>query len=175
MKTWIKTSIAAALLASTAMGATAFARGGDCDGPRGDRMGMHRMAPEQMKVRLAERADLQLARLELALALTPAQQGDWTTFKTAMKARADKMAANMEARGKDAAPKTAIERMQRMEEMSTLRQSEMADTRKAVEAFYGKLSAAQKTVFDAEFARLGGGHGPMHERGEGRGKGPGRG
>lgn len=175
MKTWIKTSIAAALFATTAVGATAFARGGDCDGPRGERMGMHRMAPEQMKVRLAERTDLQLARLELALALMPAQQGDWATFKTAMKARADKMVATMEARSKEATPKTAVDRMQRMEEMSKLRQTEMADTRKAVEAFYGKLSAAQKTVFDAEFAKLAGGHGPMHGKGEGRGYGPGRG
>ena len=52
-------------------------------------------------------------------------------------------------------PKTAIERMQRMEEMSKLRQAEMGEARKSVETFYATLSDAQKTVFDAEFEKMG--------------------
>lgn len=186
MKTWIKTSIAAALIATSALGTTVMARGGDCDGPRGGKSGWNMMAPEQMKARMAQRADVHLARLELALALTPAQKSDWDAFKGSMKERAERMAAHMETRSQAEMPKTAIERMQRMEEMSKLRQTEMGETRKAVEAFYGKLSDAQKTVFDDEFRKMQGHHG-MGGRGmgqhggmgggmrDGGGMGPGRG
>lgn len=170
MKTWIKTSIAAAIIASSALGTAVLARGGDCDGPQGGKAGWHSMAPEQMKARMTQRAEVHLARLELALALTPAQKADWEAFKGSMKERADRMAAHMESRRDAAMPKTAIERMERMEEMSKLRQTEMGETRKAVEAFYGKLSDAQKTVFDAEFSQMQGRHG-MGERGMGHGRG----
>lgn len=159
MKTWIKTSIAAALIATGAMGTTVLARGGDCDGSMGGKAGWHRMAPEQMKANMLQRADVHLARLELALALSPEQKPAWDAFKGSMKERAERMAAHMETRTQGERPTTAIERLQRMEEMSTLRQAAMGDTRKAVEAFYGKLSDAQKTVFDDEFSKMQGRHG----------------
>lgn len=176
MKTWIKTSIAAALIASSALGTTVMARGGDCDGPQGGKAGWHRMAPEQMKAKMSQRADVHLARLELALALSPEQKPAWDAFKDTMKARADRMVAQMEQRREAETPKTAIERMARMEEMSKLRQAEMGETRKAVETFYAKLSDAQKTVFDAEFGKMQGrhgmGHGGMRDGGGmGRGRG----
>ena len=136
MKSWIKTSIAAAVIATGALGTTAaLAWGGHCDGPRGGKSGWSQMAPEQMKAKMAERRAAE-------------------------------------------APKTAIERMQRMEEMSKLRQAEMGEARKSVETFYATLSDAQKTVFDAEFQKMG----RKGERGmkgggprDGSGMGPGRG
>jgi protein CpxP len=74
MKNWIKTSIAAAIIATGAIGSTAaLAWGGHCDGPRGGKSGWSQMAPEQMKAKMAERAELHMARLELALALTPSR------------------------------------------------------------------------------------------------------
>ena len=156
MKNWIKTSIAAAVIASGAIGSTAaLAWGGHCDGPRGGKAGWSQMAPEQMKAKMAERAELHMARLELALALTPEQKPAFESFKTDMKARAERMVANMAERRAASQPKTAIERMQRMEEMSKLRQAEMGEARKSVEAFYATLSDAQKTVFDAEFQQMG--------------------
>lgn len=175
MKTWMKTTIAASLIAVTGVGATAaLARGGECDGfgPQG-KAGVQRMAPEDMQARMAQRADLQLARLELALALTPEQQPAWNAFKSAMSERAGKMAEQMQQRFKDGAPQTAVERLQRMEEMGKLRQAEMAETRKAVERFYGALSDAQKKVFDADFGAMGhkGRHGGFG-MGPGRGDGP---
>ncbi len=168
MKTWTKTTIAASLIAVTALGAgTALARGGDCGGfGPGGKGGWQAASAEQMQQRIAQRVDLQLARLELALALTPQQQGAWNAFKTAMGERAQKMAATMGEGREAGAPATAVERLQRMEAMSAARQTEMAETRRAVERFYGTLSDAQKKVFDADFAALGG-HGP-------RGMGPGR-
>lgn len=178
MKNWIRTSIAAALIATGAAGASAaFAwGGGGCmgDGPRGDKAGWQQMEPEQMKARMAQRADERLARMELALALTPQQNPAWDEFKGAMKARAERMATQMAERRAGEPPKTAIERLQRMEEMSTLRQSELAEARKAVAAFYVTLSDAQKTVFDAEFRMMGGegGRGMGHGRRDGMGHGP---
>ena len=179
MRTWMKTSLAAALAATVGLGATAaMARGwGDCGGARGGPHAMQqRMNPEAMQ----ERAGVRLARLELALALTPQQQPAWNTFKEAMSARAERMATEMQKRMEADRPGTALERIARMEEMSKLRQAEMADTRKAVEAFYATLGDAQKTVFDAEFDRMGrggrhgmgggwgGGMGPGHGMGPGR-------
>ena len=179
MKNWIKTSIAAALITTGAIGSTAaLAWGGHCDGPRGGKAGWSQMEPERMKAKMAERAELHLARLELALALAPEQKPAFEAFKADMKARAERMAATMAERRAADAPKTAIERMQRMEEMSKLRQAEMGEARKSVEAFYATLSDAQKTVFDAEFQQMGRkgergmkGSGPR----DGSGMGPGRG
>ena len=46
MKSWIKTSIAAAVIATGAIGSTAaLAWGGHCDGPRGGKSGWSQMAP----------------------------------------------------------------------------------------------------------------------------------
>lgn len=178
MDKWIKTSIAAALIATGAAGGSAaWAWGGGCagDGPRGGRAGWHQSEPGQMAERMAERADERLARMELALALTPQQKPAWDEFKGAMKARAERMAQQMAERRAGEPAKTALERLQRMEEMSQLRQGELAGTRKAVEAFYATLSDAQKTVFDAEFRLMGHkggrgmGHGPRDGMGHGRG------
>lgn len=179
MKNWIKTSIAAAVIATGAVGSTAvLAWGGHCDGPRGGKAGWSQMAPEQMKAKMAQRAELHMARLELALALTPEQKPAFETFKADMQARAERMAGVMAERRAAGMPQTAIERMQRMEEMSKLRQAEMGEARKSVEAFYATLSDAQKTVFDAEFQKMGRkgdrgmkGGGPR----DGSGMGPGRG
>ncbi len=162
MKTWIKTSIAAAIIATGALGTTAaLSWGGKCDGPRSDKAGWSQMAPEQMQKQMAQRAEVHLARLELALALTPEQKPAFETFKVDMQSRATRMIEAMTERRTGDRPQTTIERMQSMEQMSGLRQSEMAEARKSVETFYASLSGAQKTVFDAEFQRMG----PRGERG----------
>lgn len=182
MKAWIKPSIAAALIATGALGTSAaLAWGGHCDGPRGGKAGWSQMAPERMQARMAQRAELHMARLELALVLSPEQKPAFETFKGEMQARAERMGKTMAERRAADLPTTAIERMQRMEEMSKLRQAEMAEARKSVETFYATLSDAQKTVFDAEFQQMGrkgergmrgGRHGGPRD---GSGMGPGRG
>lgn len=162
MKTSIKTAVAATLIALGALGTgTAMARGGDCDGyMSGERAGWHRMSPERIK----DRADLGLARLELALAIKPEQKAAWDQFKTAMLERAGTMATQMAAHAKDAPPKTALERMERMETFGKERVADLASTRRDVQAIYAQLSDAQKKVFDAEFrdGRFGGHRGTGH-------------
>ncbi|HQZ01085.1 MAG TPA: Spy/CpxP family protein refolding chaperone [Thauera sp.] len=179
MKTWIKTSIAAALITTGALGTSAaLAWGGHCDGagPVGNKGGWSQMAPEQMKAKMTQRAEVHMARLELALVLQPDQKPAFETFKADMKARAGRMATAMAERRAATQPTTAIERMQRMEDMGKLRQAEMAEARKTVEVFYATLSDPQKTVFDAEFQKMGrkgGKDGPGMR--DGGGMGPGRG
>ncbi len=170
MKTWIRNSLAATLVATTALGASvAMARGGNCGGDGPGPMGMQRIAPAQMAEHIAQRAETRLARLELALALKPEQQAAWTRFKGAMLVKAKDVGERMTAHREEAWPTTAIERLQRMEEMSRFQQEELAGTRRAVEALYPSLSDTQKKVFDADFQM-----GPRGGKGE-RGMGPGSG
>lgn len=169
MKKLTRTVLVVALAGATALGgAAAFARGGDCDGSRGERARWHQMTPEQMQERIGERAEVRLARLELALALTPEQRPAWDAFKTDMLARANAMAERIAAQREAERPTTAIARLERMEEMSRQRQAQLSETRQSVETFYATLSDAQKTVFDAEFGKLQrGGHRGMGPRGMG--------
>jgi hypothetical protein len=145
MKHWIKTSLVAALAVTTLLGSTAMAQPG-----RGGGYGWHNASPEQVKERMNKRMEVHLARLELALALTPEQRTPWADFKKATEARADAMLKDMESKRSAGAPKTAIERLERAEERNKKRAVMLADVRKSVETFYAKLSPAQKTVFDAE-------------------------
>lgn len=167
MKTSIKAALAAMLIAGGALGTgAALARGEHCEG--GMRGAWHQAGAERMK----ERADLGLARLELALAIKPEQKADWDTFKAAQLERVSRAGERMAEHAKAERPTTALERIARMEAFGKDRQEELARARRDVEAFYGKLSDAQKKVFDAEYRD--GGFGP-HGRGgrmHGHGMGP---
>jgi len=65
MKTWMKTSIAAAVIATAGLGTTAaLAWGGHGHGPHGGKAGWSQMEPAQLKQRMAQRVELQMARLD---------------------------------------------------------------------------------------------------------------
>jgi len=166
MKTWIKTSLAAALAATVGLGASAAiaAPWGDCDGPRGGMHGMkHRMDPEAMSERATER----LASLQAALALKPDQTPAWEQFKGVMQDKARKAVEHMQAMRTQDRPKTALERMARMESFGKERMESMQEMRKATATLYSKLDDAQKKTFDNQFR--------MGPEGMGRGgKRPGR-
>jgi hypothetical protein len=170
MKTWIKTSLAAALTVSALFAGTAAAGWGH-GGPGVCPDGVYG-APEHMKERFTQYAEQQLARLELALALTPEQKPAWANFKKAVMARAETALKEMEALHKAGRPKTALEKLQRTEDASKQHARLLAETRKDVEAFYGKLSDAQKTVFDAEADKF---LSPRHSGHGGKGRRHGRG
>ncbi|MCL2876867.1 MAG: Spy/CpxP family protein refolding chaperone [Betaproteobacteria bacterium] len=153
MKRLVKTTLVAALAATTLLSGAAMAY---CDGGGwghgGGGHGWHKANPEQVKERMSQRMEERLARLELALALTPEQKPAWADFKKAAEARTGAMLKEMESMRNAEAPKTAIERLDRMEEHAKKHAGMLAEMRKPLETFYGKLSAAQKTVFDAEMA-----------------------
>jgi periplasmic protein CpxP/Spy len=114
------------------------------------------------------------AMLKAKLKITPAQEGAWTTFTTAMKPPAmgagfgmgmrhdPKMQAEMEKL-------TTPERIDKMRAMRQARMTtmnaEMDKRAEATKAFYATLSSEQKAVFDA-IAMHGGKHGERGMRGE---------
>ncbi|BAL23542.1 Spy/CpxP family protein refolding chaperone [Azoarcus sp. KH32C] len=163
MKSLIRTSILAAFVASLGFGSMgAMAAGqGDCDGPHGGMARMYHMDPAG----ITERATQRLAQLQAALALKPGQMAAWDQFKGVMQEKARTAAEHMQAMRNQERPKTALERMDRMEAFSRERMAALQDVRKATEAFYGRLDAAQKKVFDEQFHLFG----PQGARGAMRG------
>ncbi|MDR2260170.1 MAG: Spy/CpxP family protein refolding chaperone [Azoarcus sp.] len=155
MKPWIKASLVAALAASTLLGGLAAASHGERGHGWDDGGHAWRGAPpEQFKEQLSRWTELQLARLELALSLTPEQKPAWSNFKKAIAARGEAVWKEAEARQKAERPRTVLENLQRAEEVNKQHARLLADTRKDVEALYAKLSDAQKTVFDAEAGKF---------------------
>jgi len=142
MKSWIKSSLIAVLAVSTLCGATAMAKKAQP------------ATPEQQRAEWVKQNEVQLAKLELALVLTPEQKPAWEKFKASITARNEAVLNDLEIRAKVDEPKTVIERLQRAEEATTHRAQLLAETRRDVEAFYVGLSDPQKTVFDAEVYRL---------------------
>lgn len=148
MKTWMKTAIAAALIATTGLAAgAAVARGCDGEGPRGAKAAWHQMEPGQMQERAAERLD----SLEKSLAIRAEQREAWDTFRQSMEARAVQAAEHMAARRGAERPGNVLERMQRMEEMGQVRLEMLSETREAVEALYSTLDEKQQQTFDEQF------------------------
>ena len=121
----------------------------------------------QMQAKWGERAAEREQKLHDALKLTPAQAGAWTTYATAVKRPARMAGAEHGERG---AWKTmpAPERMEQRVEMAKRHLAEMERRLAATSAFYGVLTAEQRTLFDASSMHHGGrgGHG-MHHGGRG--------
>jgi hypothetical protein len=152
MNFWIKAPLITALAVSTLFGGDALAGHDGHGGKRGEQV-WRDANPGQVKERLTRRVELQLARLELALALTPAQQPAWAGFKKDIAAHTEAVLKEIEGKRDAGQPKTALEHLQRAEDASKQRARLLSDTRKTVEVFYDKLGAAQKAVFDAEFSK----------------------
>lgn len=126
--------------------------------------GRHRMDPAKMEQMMAKRS----AELKAKLKITPAQEGAWTAFTTAMKPT---------ERGMDPRPDGAAlanlstpERIDKMRALRTQHTNDMTaamDRRdEATKTFYASLNAEQKKVFDAEHAPMGDRHG--RDRGDKR-------
>lgn len=150
-------ALIASLLAVTALGSgAALARGGDCGyWDRGERMmyGAGQGSPEVRQQRMQQRIEARLARIELALALTPEQKPVWDSFVQNTRNRLGTMRPAWAGSGEQ--PRTAIERMQRIEQHMAARAAEIGKARADVEVLYATFSDAQKTVFDDEFRFFG--------------------
>ncbi len=184
MRTWIKTSIAAAIVGAVGLGAAGvMAKPGDFEGPWAGMMGHAKMERGMMGgrgmgphagergergARMAERMPQRLGELETALELRAEQAEAWQTFRQSVLDRATSAQARMgEMRGSER-PATVLERMQRMEEHHAARGQDMSAMRAQVETFYAQLDDAQKKTFDDNFMigrgghARGGRHGPHH-------------
>ncbi len=159
MKPVFKTLIVAGLLATVGFAAYSQSPGGmDMMGhDGGSRMGhMGQRDPAKMEKMMAKRA----AELKAKLKITPAQEGAWTTFTSAMKPPADMM-----AKRPDRAEMDKLSTPERIDKMHALRTQHMADMQAAMDkrdeatkTFYATLTPEQKKVFDAEHARMRDGH-----------------
>ncbi len=103
--------------------------------------------PARMQERMAKR----LAELKDKLKITPAQEGAWTAFTTALKPPATRPARPDRAEFEKL---TTPERIDRLQTLHAQRDAEMRQRAEATKAFYAALNPEQQQVFDAEFLRL---------------------
>lgn len=150
MKHAPKQWLAAAVLAACGLAAVAqTAPAPATPGAPHERMGRH--DPARMQEHIAKRQ----AALKQKLALTPAQEGAWTSFTTAMTPPARGARPDRAAFEKLSTP----DRIDQMKALRNQRIAEMDRRADATKAFYAALTPDQKKVFDAEkMHRHGGGH-----------------
>ncbi len=160
MKTHFKTLIIASVLAGAGVSAFAYKDDGAMmDGkPRAEHRRMDAAKMEEMHAKRS-------ADLKAKLKITPAQEGAWTTFTTAMKPP-----ARDAKQGSDRAELEKLSTPERLDKMRTLRTQHMSDMQaamnkrdEATKALYATLSPEQKKVFDAEHAHKGGHRGGKHQ------------
>jgi protein CpxP len=158
MKQSFKHLIAATLLAAVGFAAVAQTPAAPAAGnapARHERMERH--DPAKMKEFMAKRQ----AALKQKLQITPAQEGAWTAWTTAMQPPANWKRPDRAEFEKLSTP----ERIDRMRALRTERNALMDKRADATKIFYAALSPEQKKTFDAETARRGhrGGYG-HHQR-----------
>jgi hypothetical protein len=145
------------LLAGAALvlcaGAAAYAQTPPA-GPPGPGKGIMMRAPQTA----AEHA----ARLRDLLQLKPAQEPALQAFASALESARQSLRSGMTA---GPPPQTTPERLARMQQMMTLRQSAMTAVIEATRRFYDQLDPAQKRAFDALPTQRGMGMGGMHGMG----------
>lgn len=101
---------------------------------------------EQRKARMQERMAKRLGELKAQLRITPAQEGAWTTWTSALQpARANFQRPDRA----EFARMTTPERIDRMRALRAARNAEMDKRLEATKTFYASLSSEQKAVFDA--------------------------
>jgi periplasmic protein CpxP/Spy len=162
MKSAFKPVVAAVLIATASFATMAQHHPMGEGGMKGHgRMGQ--MDPAKMQAMMDKRQ----ADLKVKLKVTPAQEGAWTAFTSAMKPPAD-MAKTHEAHRAEMAKLSTPERIDKMKALRTTRDAEMDKRADAVKAFYAQLSSEQKAVFDALHADgPHGGKGGGHHGGKG--------
>lgn len=97
-----------------------------------------------------------LAELKTRLKITPAQEGAWTTFTTAMKPPAHTMDRPDHATLDKLSTPERIDKMRELRaKHHAERQAAMDQRDQAVKTFYATLTDEQKKVMDAEHARMG--------------------
>ena len=165
MKSLFKPLLITAMLATAGLGAYAQ----DASGPPPGGPGMHhhgQMDPAKRQEMMAKHA----AALKAKLNLAATQEGAWSTYMEAMQP-SPAMAASMDGKNREKkhaewAALTTPQRIDKMKEMKSQRDAEMAKRGDATKTFYAALSPAQQKVFDANSMRQGhrGHHGEHGEQ-----------
>ncbi|WP_298933399.1 Spy/CpxP family protein refolding chaperone [uncultured Ramlibacter sp.] len=150
--------IAASLLASLGLAATAQTPVAPTPGAPVAREGRPHHDPAKMQERMAKHQ----AELKQKLQITATQEGAWTSFTNAMKPGDRPQRPDREAIARMSTP----ERIDQMRALRSTRNAEMDRRADATKAFYAALTPDQKKVFDSETAKRFSGHGgPRHRMG----------
>ena len=154
MKSVFKPLLVSALVATAGLAAYAQGTGAPMPGAYGMHHG--RMDPAKMQEMMAKRQ----ASLKAKLNLTAAQDGAWAAYVAAMQPPAD-MGERMSPENRkkmhdEWAALTTPQRIDKMNEMKTRRDAEMAKRGDATKSFYAALTAEQQKVFDTSTMRHGG-------------------
>lgn len=136
----------------------------DGHGMREGRGAMDPARMEQRRQRMEERMAKRFAQLKQRLAITPAQEGAWTAWTTAMKPQAR---PGQRMNREEFARLTTPQRIDRMRELRAERMTRMDARMNATKTFYSALSPEQQKTFDQASLRMGGkgGKGGRHHRG----------
>ena len=127
-----------------------------------------RMDPAQRQQRMAEHHAKRQAELKAQLKLTPAQEGAWNQYTSAMQPPAKGPRMDRAEFDKLTTP----QRIDRMQQRSAERQAQMKQRGDAVKAFYAQLTPEQQKVYDERAMRGGRGDGHRGRHGH-HGMGPG--
>ena len=163
MKSILKISLIASLLAAAATSYAMGPMGGPCDMGAGMH-GRHGMQPGRMghrdPAKMQAMMDHRHAALKTQLKLTPAQEPAWTAFTAAMKPAPEMMAKQRP----DPAEMAKLSTPERIDKMKTLRAQHMSDMTAAMDkrgeaakTFYAVLTPEQQKAFDAHAMQTMGG------------------
>jgi IS5 family transposase len=159
--------VLAGILATTALAATAQTTApaapatSAAPAKPGPHAGERRHDPAKMQARIAKHQ----AELKAKLAITPAQEGAWSSYTAALQppARNDAARPDRAAARAELAKLTTPERIDKIRALRAQRMTEMnaaMDKRgDAVKTFYSALNPTQQKVFDSQPMGWGGGHG----------------
>ena len=115
---------------------------------------------EQFRAKMEQRMAERLGELKQKLAITPAQEGAWTAWTSALKPTPHQRPDRAEFERL-----TTPERIDRMRALRAQRNAELDKRMDATKGFYAVLTPEQKKTFDAESLRfLRGGKGGMGGR-----------
>lgn len=112
--------------------------------------------PAEQQKRMAERHSQRMAELKTQLKISPAQEGAWNSYASAMQPKARGERPSREEMQKLNTP----QRIDRMQALQAERAAEMKARGDATKAFYAQLTPDQQKIFDERAKR-----GP---RGEGK-------
>jgi hypothetical protein len=134
--------------------------------------GMHSAMPggewmhQHMQQNMQERMQRRMDSLKRILQVTPAQEGAWNAWSTAM--RPDPAAMQQRHRmHEELARLTTPERIDRMRQLRAQRNAEMDRKAEATKVFYAQLTPAQQKAFDEISLRFFGRRGHRHGMGHG--------
>ena len=115
---------------------------------------------EQFRAKMQQRMAQRLGELKQKLAITPAQEGAWTTWIASLQPTPHQRPDRAQFQSL-----STPERIDQMRAMRAQREAEMDRRMDATKTFYGSLSAEQKKVFDEESMRFLAGRGEHHGHG----------